>query len=157
VQDPEDAIAPGMPESALAVGATHEVAPIATLGSLIARLVGTHVEASGFTCPDCSGALWEMSEGDLVSYRCRIGHSYSEDAMVDAQGSAVEAALLTALEMLEDRSKLLRRLAERMNAQPRTQERFLSSAHEADERSAVIRRILHTGAIVPLVDDVVAG
>ena len=68
--------------------------------------------ASGFTCPECSGALWELREGELVRYRCRVGHSYSEDAMVDAQGTAVEAALWTALEVLEERSELLRRLRE---------------------------------------------
>ena len=39
--------------------------------------------------------------------------------MIDAQGSAVEAALWTALEVLEERGELLRRIATRMDAQPR--------------------------------------
>ena len=75
---------------------------------------------SGFTCPECSGALWELREGELIRYRCRVGHAYSEDAMVEAQGSAVEAALWTALEVLEERGELLRRIAVRMDQQPRT-------------------------------------
>ena len=37
----------------------------------------------------------------LIRYRCRVGHAYSEDAMVEAQGSAVEGALWAALEILE--------------------------------------------------------
>jgi two-component system, chemotaxis family, protein-glutamate methylesterase/glutaminase len=184
VQDPEDALVPSMPASALAVGSSLEVAPVAAMGDLIARLAGTPIAglaeeadvsiepdpaemelgpnrpdgpASGFTCPECSGALWELREGEMMRYRCRVGHSYSEDAMVDAQGSAVEAALWTALEVLEERSELLRRLAKRMDQQPRTHQRFLSGAQEADERAAVIRRILHSGTIAPLVDEAVAG
>jgi two-component system, chemotaxis family, protein-glutamate methylesterase/glutaminase len=38
-----------------------------------------------FRCPEFSGALWELREGQLVRYRCRVGHSYSEQAMVEAQ------------------------------------------------------------------------
>ena len=53
---------------------------------------------SGFTCPECGGALWELREAELARYRCRVGHSYSEAAMVDAQGNAVEAALWSALQ-----------------------------------------------------------
>jgi len=184
VQDPEDALVPSMPASALAVATSPEVAPVAAIGELIARLAGTPTAsraeeedvstepdpaeiafgpnrpdgpASGFTCPECNGALWELREAQLVRYRCRVGHSYSEDAMVDAQGTAVEAALWTALEALEERSELLRRLAKGMESQPRTCQRFLSGAHEAEERAAVVRRILHSGTMAPLVDEAVAG
>jgi two-component system chemotaxis response regulator CheB len=101
--------------------------------------------ASGFTCPECSGALWEQRQGELTRYRCRVGHSYSEDAMVDAQGTSVEAALWAALEALEERGELLRRIAVRSSAKPRTEERFLAAAREADQRAAVVRRVLATG------------
>ena len=33
VQDPEEALVPGMPASALAVGPAHEVVPVAAMGS----------------------------------------------------------------------------------------------------------------------------
>ena len=91
--------------------------------------------ASGFTCPECSGALWELREGELVRYRCRVGHSYSEDAMIAAQGSAVEAALWTALEVLEERSELLRRIARRME-RPAAHARIASPAARTRPRSA---------------------
>jgi two-component system, chemotaxis family, protein-glutamate methylesterase/glutaminase len=172
VQDPDDALVPGMPASALAVDAADEVLPVAAIGDALTRLVRVPVidpreealvsaepdpaemehgpnrpdgPASGFTCPECSGALWELREGSLVRYRCRVGHSYSDDAMVDAQGSAGEAALWTALEVLEERSELLRRIAKRMDDQPRTRRRFTEGAVEAEQRAAVIRRILHSG------------
>jgi two-component system chemotaxis response regulator CheB len=171
VQDPADALVPGMPPAALAVTTPDAVVGMDALGQAIARLVQERAEepseesivttepdpaemeagpnrpdgpASGFTCPECSGALWELQEGEIVRYRyrCRVGHAYSEEAMIEAQGTAVEAALWSALEVLEERSELLRRIAGRMVGHPRTERRFLRSAHEADERAAVIRRVL---------------
>jgi two-component system chemotaxis response regulator CheB len=172
VQDPAEALVSGMPSSAMAVTNVHEVLPLAQMGEALSRLAQTPVEdtgeeesvsaepdpaemehgpnrptgpASGFTCPECSGALWELREGELVRYRCRVGHSYSDDAMIKAQGTAVEAALWTALEVLEERSELLRRIAKRMDDQPRTRHRFTEGAREAEQRATVIRRILHSG------------
>ncbi|HWK29524.1 MAG TPA: chemotaxis protein CheB [Solirubrobacter sp.] len=170
VQDPEDALVPGMPSSALAAVPTAQVVPLDAMGATLARLVQTGqsdaskevtvspdpdpVEmegvatrpegpATGFTCPECSGAIWEVREGELVRYRCRVGHAYSEEAMVQEQGSAVEAALWTALEVLEERSELLRRIADRMeHRQTRTERRFRLQARLADQRAAVLRRAL---------------
>ncbi|NJL34749.1 MAG: hypothetical protein HC893_13980, partial [Chloroflexaceae bacterium] len=31
---------------------------------------------SPFACPDCNGILWEIQDGPLVRYRCRIGHAF---------------------------------------------------------------------------------
>jgi two-component system chemotaxis response regulator CheB len=179
VQDPADALVPGMPSSAIAVTTAHDVVPIAEMGETLERLVAApvpnpgreaavHVEpdpaekvqgptrpqgpASGFTCPECSGALWELREGELVRYRCRVGHAYSEEALVDSQGNSVEAALWTALEVLEERGELLRRIADRMAGSgrvPRTERRFREGAHQADERAAVIRRVLSAGVRSP--------
>ena len=66
--------------------------------------------------------------------------------MVDAQGSAVEAALWSALEVLEERGELLLRIAERMAGRsPRTEQRFREGAREALERASLIRRALMMG------------
>ena len=63
--------------------------------------------------------------------------------MVEAQGDAVEGALWAALEILEERGELLRRIAVRME---RGHGRFRDGARLADERAAVIRRVLSGGA-----------
>jgi two-component system chemotaxis response regulator CheB len=159
VQDPDDALVPSMPVSALAVTTAHDVLPVAEMGEALRRYTETAVakgEAqpdatepevrptlSGFACPECRGALSELREGDHARYRCRVGHAYSEEAMVAAQGTAVEAALWTALEGLEERSELLQQIAKRMRDQSRTDERFTTDARDADDRAAIIRRILH--------------
>src|SRR5262249_53583848 len=36
---------------------------------------------SGFACPACGGALWELRDGDLIRYRCRVGHAWSPDSL----------------------------------------------------------------------------
>jgi two-component system chemotaxis response regulator CheB len=164
VQDPADALVAGMPFNAMAATTPDHVVPLSQIPELISRLARgaeelSHQEAtmpanpidepdrppgaaSGFTCPECSGALWELKEGELVRYRCRVGHTYSEEAMVEAQGSTVEAALWTALEVLEERSELLRRIADRMQDTPRSQQRFRTGATEAEDRARLIRRAL---------------
>ena len=100
---------------------------------------------SSFTCPECSGPLWELRDGEVVRYRCRVGHSYSEDAMVIEQGSAVEAALWSALEALVERAEFLRRVAGRHDgARPRLRDRFNTAAEDALERADLIRSALGT-------------
>jgi two-component system, chemotaxis family, protein-glutamate methylesterase/glutaminase len=169
VQDPRDAIVPGMPYAALQATAPDHVAIVDEIGALLTGLVGAPQPLavredpmvpdsdaptldepprpsgppSGFTCPECSGALWELRNGALVRYRCRVGHTYSEDAMIEAQGEAVEAALWTALEVLEERSELLGRIAGRMGE--RGARRFREAAREVDDRAALLRRALSMG------------
>lgn len=172
VQDPADALVTSMPERALAaVGErVHLALPAGELGRALAELParktnmrehafmdmpGDPVEASrhrpegpasGFTCPECSGALWQLREGESMRYRCRVGHAYSEDAMLVEQGTAVEAALWAALEVLEERAEMLRDMAERRaRLHPRTRQRLEASAAEALERGELIRRALGDG------------
>lgn len=46
---------------------------------------------SSFTCPDCQGTLFIVSDHQLMQFRCRIGHLYSPESMLDAQTDNVEA------------------------------------------------------------------
>ena len=42
---------------------------------------------SGFSCPDCGGRLWEIQDGGLLRFRCRVGHMYSADSLVDGKNA----------------------------------------------------------------------
>jgi two-component system chemotaxis response regulator CheB len=66
---------------------------------------------SGLTCPDCSGILRELHDGDVVRFRCRVGHAYTSNTMLEAQGDTIERALWTAVRQLEERVLLVRKLA----------------------------------------------
>jgi two-component system, chemotaxis family, protein-glutamate methylesterase/glutaminase len=175
VQDPQDALVASMPESALrAVGRPDAVLPAVDIGPALAALAepvairedrGVMGAAknpladtaerpeglpSPFTCPECNGSLWEVKAGEVVRYRCRVGHSYSEDAMVIDQGGAVEAALWSALEALEERAEFLRRVAVRHGDQrPRLRDRFGAAAEDALDRAELLRRALGTEGELP--------
>ena len=67
--------------------------------------------------------------------------------------ATVEAALWSALEILEERGELLLRMAGRMRDTPRSEQRFRAGADEALERAALIRRALGIGTAGRLADD----
>ncbi len=170
VQDPDDATVPSMPESALrAVAQPDAVLSATAIGKALSELrdgrarmrEDTAMPAdsrsveqgpdrptgppSSFSCPECQGPLWEVEEGELARYRCRVGHAYSEDSLIIEQGSAVEAALWSALEGLEERAEFLGRVARRHGEQrPRLRARFESAASDALARAELIRRALGT-------------
>lgn len=102
---------------------------------------------SGYTCPECHGGLREVSDGELVRFRCRVGHAYSVETLLSEQSTALEAALWTALVALEEGASLSRGMAERMDrrGQPRLAARYRAEAEETEQRALVIRRVLLSG------------
>ena len=67
--------------------------------------------ASGLTCPECHGSLWELEDHGRLRFECRVGHAYGVDALLSDQGEAVEAALWFAVNTLQERAATFRRLA----------------------------------------------
>lgn len=105
-------------------------------------------QPSVYGCPECGGTLWEVEEGTLVRFRCRIGHTFSPDSLLAAQSDALEDALWAALRGLEEKVSLTRRLFERArdHARPHLAARFEEEMHLADRRAAVLRQLLLGGA-----------
>ena len=99
---------------------------------------------SAFSCPDCGGVLWEIEDGDMMRYRCRVGHAFSPDSMVGAVDDALETALWAALKTLEESARLSHRLAENESARGQAWlvKRFRERETEARNRAEVIRRFL---------------
>jgi two-component system chemotaxis response regulator CheB len=96
---------------------------------------------SGFACPDCHGALWEMNEDNLVRYRCHVGHAYNADLMAVALDDNLRRALGSALRALEERRALAVKLegeAER-NHQSHLAASWAKRAAEFQRELAVIR------------------
>jgi two-component system chemotaxis response regulator CheB len=102
---------------------------------------------SGYTCPECHGALWERQHGELVRFRCRVGHAYSVETLLSEQATSMEAALWTALQALEERASLSRGMAERMERRghPRLAARYHGEEAETRARAELIRRVLLEG------------
>jgi two-component system chemotaxis response regulator CheB len=156
-----------MPESAIrAVGDVDAVLTASQIGEALAHMAHGTAEIGGelvinsdeglelgperpsgppsaFTCPECHGPLWELAEGELVRYRCRVGHAYSEDSMMIEQGGTVETALWSALEALEERAEFLSRMSARhAERRPQLHDRFAGAAEDARDRAELIRRAL---------------
>jgi two-component system, chemotaxis family, protein-glutamate methylesterase/glutaminase len=172
VQDPGDALFRTMPERAIEIVGPHHVLPAEQIAGVIAESIETtpaypqrhardHADdpdtlegnldrdvrgtISAFSCPECSGSLWEITEGEIVRYRCRVGHAYTEEALAAGQGAAVESSLWSALRALEERIELTRRLVRRLERAGNV--RFsarIESRIEADVSHAdALRRVLY--------------
>lgn len=102
---------------------------------------------SGFACPACGGALWELHDGELTRFRCRVGHAFSAKSLLAEQSEAMETALWVALRALEESGALAHRLAKRARRQNQVAlaERFQKRAQEAEQQAAVIQQLLLQG------------
>lgn len=107
---------------------------------------------SVLTCPECGGVLWEFSNGDLLEYRCHVGHAYSHESLKSEQDEALEMALWSALRALAEKAVLSRRLAEssREAGRHRSAQRFEGMANEAAEATALLRKMLLDGRDAPI-------
>ncbi len=104
-------------------------------------------QPSAFSCPDCGGVLWQIDDGDLVRYRCRIGHGWTTDGLANEQIDTLDAALWTALRALEESAALSHQLAQRLERRGNAAlvERYLENARTARQRAALVRQVLLSG------------
>ena len=96
------------------------------------------------TCPECAGPLYELHDGAFRRFRCRVGHSYTPDGVMEEKAEVLESALYMALNTLEENAKMAERLAARSRGHQHLHAaaRFEERAGEAREQAAVIRRVL---------------
>lgn len=186
VQDPDEALFSGMPESALRYADVDHCLPLEKIPSLLDRLAREEAkeegaypmpddmeleskiagldpstinsderpgELSSFTCPDCSGPLFQIEDGQLVRYRCRVGHAYTADGALDEKSEALENALYVALNTLEESASMANRLASRSRtlSQNSAARRFEERAENARRQAKTIRQVLLEGGIVDAV------
>jgi two-component system, chemotaxis family, protein-glutamate methylesterase/glutaminase len=104
-------------------------------------------DPSPFACPECNGVLWEKKEGDLLHFRCRVGHAYTASNLVAEQNLGVESALWAALRALEENASLNERLAERARARraSATAQHFAETAQTKKSQAATLRKLLLEG------------
>ena len=164
VQDPAEAVFPGMPTSAVRYADPDHVVPLDKLAPLLVSLVDARVaegrphaqtgaaamsdtedtgdaraeaqegDPSEFTCPECGGTLWERDEHGLLRFRCRVGHAYSTESLLAEQIGALERALWGAVVALEERGDMATRLAGRMAARGRSRHARQFEGEAADAR-----------------------
>lgn len=164
VQDPGDAEAPSMPESALANVDVDFCVPLREIPELLVRLVRepsipktslkTGVSAMEHsnvqmqrpvaqTCPECGGAMREETLGKLTQFRCHIGHVMTAQVLAAAQLEILERDLSSVLRMLNERAELCRDIADKHAARGDTEAEaeWRRAAEEASDREAAIKRM----------------
>ncbi len=104
-------------------------------------------EPSPYSCPECGGVLWELRDGELIRFRCRVGHAYTNETLTTEQALTVEHALGSALRALEEHAAVRRRMAERatLTGKTITAERYQQRARELDAQAEQVRNLVLTG------------
>jgi two-component system chemotaxis response regulator CheB len=176
VQDPGEAVFPGMPSAAIERDHPDRVTPTAEIPAAVVAAVEKLPEEAGlrenggemslemrylaldrdaieetkplgapsaFSCPDCGGVLWEVDDG-LHRFRCRVGHGYTDEAVLVEESKAVDNALWAAFRALHERADLSSRSARRSRERGANgiAGRFDAHAREALDQAELIRTIL---------------
>jgi two-component system chemotaxis response regulator CheB len=104
-------------------------------------------EPSPYSCPECGGVLWEIQDGELFRFRCRVGHGYTSETLTTEQAITVEHALWTALRALEEQAAVRRRMVERASRQGMTTAaaRHQERARALQQQSQQVRTLLLAG------------
>ena len=187
VQDPAEALYPGMINAAMATGCADFCLPIAEIPGKLQQLLRSganegaktrsgrddEVEeeskelaidklefgqlhgddqpgvVSTLTCPECNGALWELTTNGTLRYRCRVGHAYAVESLLSEQKGAIEAAFWMALRALEERGAFLRRLADRAKqiGSEQSRERYTGEEKLVASRAKTLRDVILSGIL----------
>ena len=99
---------------------------------------------SAYSCPECNGTLWEVREGELLRFRCRVGHAYGAESLLTSKNEELESALWTALRTLEEKAALHHRLSEHAAQRDNTRvaKMFRQTAEDMQQQAHTIRHLL---------------
>jgi two-component system chemotaxis response regulator CheB len=174
VQDPSDAVFSSMPRAAMEQTAPHHVVPASKIGPLLGEITRRpiqgrvpdvdlsltaevamsdlaavtsdeiYTEPAEYGCPACGGSLFEAAGKPVPRYRCRVGHAWSPESLLEEQAASLESALWMALRSLEEKAALTDRMAnvnsERGNLRGTT--RYRTMRDDAKSAASMIRNLI---------------
>jgi two-component system chemotaxis response regulator CheB len=164
-QDPNEAAYPALPRASIERGGAQKVLVLDDIANLIASSSDSHAmtlrevvamqgredeiadrQLSPFTCPNCHGTLWEITDPAGTQFRCRTGHTFTVDSLVQVSSEALDDALWAGYRALLEQADLCRRMSRRMESagDERTADRYDKLARDAERRAWV----LHEGIVV---------
>ena len=167
VQEPTDALFPDLPRNALKAGVADYAVAAKDIGGFLTQLADRDVEEqgmdpdgrldlenqiatgrrfavavdaeelgplTGYTCPTCKSALMAVGE---TTYRCRVGHAWTTQALLLAYDDELEETVWAAVRILKEKAKLYRKLAENLDPGDDFL-RYTASAEQAERAIAVL-------------------
>jgi two-component system chemotaxis response regulator CheB len=112
-------------------------------------------ESSIYGCPECGGVLWELHDGEMLRFRCRVGHGYTSEGLLSEQAEQLDVALWSAYRTLQENASLAKRLSERAKKNASSKhliERFEQRERDAMDRADTIKKLLQSGKMTEPVD-----
>jgi two-component system chemotaxis response regulator CheB len=105
---------------------------------------------SSLTCPECSGALWEICRNGPIRYRCHTGHAFTAKVLEALQGSAVEDAIWGAIRALHEQERLFSKLCEkeRQSGDAERAAEYQAKAAQAKVHAQSLRDVIATRALI---------
>lgn len=95
---------------------------------------------TSFTCPDCGGSLEKLRSGDMLQYRCRVGHAFSADSARTAHTGREENTLWTAIVLLQEGAELALEIAATKKGE--AAEKLRKEAHAKRELAERVRAVV---------------
>jgi two-component system chemotaxis response regulator CheB len=172
VQDPSEAMTADMPRAALDAVDVDYCLPVSQIAAVLAQLASgkaTNItdspnggndmpdqfdttdpasQAPGkqipLNCPECSGPLYEVKQGNLSRFQCFVGHAFSPESLSEQHTDALERALWIAMRTLKERTVLHKKLLERKRnkGEEDLMARLEESIATAEEDLNLLREIL---------------
>jgi two-component system, chemotaxis family, protein-glutamate methylesterase/glutaminase len=172
VQDPNEALAPNMPQNALNLTDVDFCLPVRQIADVLVQLAngkatnitdpsngGSSMEDQAtadhptseppgdqipVTCPECNGPLYEVKDGEVAYFQCFVGHRFSSESLSEQHSEALERALWTAIRKLKERIVLHEQLAERKRNKGEDElfKRLGESVTSAKEDLKLLREVL---------------
>lgn len=165
VQNPEQALFPGMPRHAIEAVEVDHILPLEEIAPLLVKLTQrdaatdrvtppvvsetparpiavSEIRDVAFSCPECHGVL--LPDENDVHFRCRVGHAFGAEALAHEQHEQIEQALWAALNVLEENETLTSRIVQREQQHGRTRnaETFEEMRRSSAKRAEFIRTVL---------------
>jgi two-component system chemotaxis response regulator CheB len=101
-------------------------------------------EPSSLTCPECSGTLSKLKEGELTRYRCHTGHAFTHNALLASASKSMEENIWKSVRSFEEVIMLLEEAArEFTNSGNKAKAgEYIKKAEAIKNRSADLRKII---------------
>jgi two-component system chemotaxis response regulator CheB len=98
-------------------------------------------ELTPFTCPECSGVLAKLRDGDRVRFRCHTGHAFTSDSLLSSLTENIEESLWSAIRGVDESIMLLNHIGDHFAEanQGNLAAKFFQKAKEAQNRNELIR------------------
>ena len=95
-----------------------------------------------FTCPECSGVLSRLTDGERARFRCHTGHAYSADSLLASLTENIEESLWNAMRGVDESIMLLNHIGDHFAEvnQGKLAAKFFRKAKDAERRKEDIRK-----------------